>query len=236
MDSTNSSIHPTLLLLADGRFPSGGHAHSGGFEAAAALEGITDVDSMEQFLIGRLNTLTVVAASFAAPACATSQRAQVRHGDSDALGDLDRELDARTAPPALRSASRRLGRQILRAGRAIWPHPHLDALASPKPGPHQPIAFGAVAAVAGLDPEAAALAVAHDAALGPATAAVRLLGLDPYAVHAALARLAPHMPDVAAQGARYAHTPPPELPALTAPLLDIAAEDHRNWEVRLFAS
>lgn len=231
-----------LLLLADGRFPSGGHAHSGGFEAIAALEGVTDVASMEEFLTGRLHTVGVVAATFAAAACAACQphstpsdrpsgaRARVQ------LDELDGELDARTPSPALRRASRRLGRQLVRAGRTIWPEPNLDALASEGPGPHHPVAVGAVAAAAGLDPDAAALAAAHDAAVGPASAAVRLLGLDPFAVHAVLARLSGDIEAVAAQGARHADTLPAELPAFTSPLLDIAAEHHSAWEVRLFAS
>jgi len=31
-------MHTALLMLADGRFPSGGHAHSGGLEAAVVRE------------------------------------------------------------------------------------------------------------------------------------------------------------------------------------------------------
>ena len=229
IDDASSDTSSALLLLADGRFPSGGHAHSGGFEPTASLEGLTHVASMEEFLIGRLGTIGVVAASFAAAACAT-------FGRTESLETLSCELDARTPSPALRTASRRLGRQVLRAGRVVWPHPGLDALASAGPGPHQPVAFGAVAAAAGLGPEAAALAAAHDAAMGPATAAVRLLGLDPFAVHATLARLAPQIDSVAAQGARHATTSPADLPALSAPLMDIAGEWHKTWEVRLFAS
>ena len=229
IEDTRSETTSALLLLVDGRFPSGGHAHSGGFEATASLEGLTDVASMEDFLVGRLRTIGVVAAAFAAAACAT-------FGRTESLETLSWELDARTPSPALRTASRRLGRQVLRAGRVIWPHPGLDALASAGAGPHQPVAFGALAAAGGLGPEAAALAAAHDAAVGPATAAVRLLGFDPFAVHAVLARLAPQIDSVAAQGAAHATTPPADLPALSAPIIDIAVEWHKTWEVRLFAS
>ena len=231
-----------LLLLADGRFPAGGHAHSGTFEAVSQLEGINDVPSMQQFLLGRLHTVGVVAAAFAAAACAAVRREGHATGDrSDVtpimrLAELDSELDARTPSPALRTTSRRLGRQALRAGRLIWPNAILEALTATITSPHQPVAFGAVAAAAGLAPADAALAVAHDATIGPATAAVRLLGLDPFTVHAALARLAPDINAVAAQGAQHVHSAPDELPATSAPLLDIAAEYHSTWEVRLFAS
>ena len=123
----------------------------------------------------------------------------------------------------------------MRAGRAIWDPPAGFAAGLPA-APHQPVALGVVAAVAGLDPFAAALAAAHGTVAGPAGAAVRLLGLDPYAVHRLLARLAPECDRVAARGAALAGGHPDDLPAASAPLLDISAEVHAQWEVRLFAS
>ncbi|GAA3724972.1 urease accessory protein [Spinactinospora alkalitolerans] len=244
---------PALLLLADGRFPSGGHAHSGGLEAAAGMEGVHGIAALELFLRGRLDTVGVVAAAFAAAACAAFREAVSRSdttagldGDSRQSGpadtrttieQLDLEFDARCPSPVLRTTSRRLGRQLLRAGRAAWPHPVLDAPASsPGRGPHQPVALGAVAAAARLQPDAAALAAAHDAVTGPATAAVRLLSLNPFTVHAVLARLGSQVHAVAADGARYAGTAPADLPARAGPLLDVSAEHHATWEVRLFAS
>ena len=233
------AMSSALLLLADGRFPAGGHAHSGGLEAAVGRADVHDVATMEAFLRGRLATVGVVAAAFAASACTAFAEPGLVDGAAVlAAGDrLDRELDARTPSPALRTASRRLGHQLLRVGRAVWPHSIMDRLAdAPERGPHQPVAFGAVAAASGLGSAAAALAATHDAVLGPATAAVRLLGLDPFAVHAALARLGPSIDEVAAQGTRYAHTSATALPARAGPLLDIRAEQHTTWEVRLFAS
>jgi urease accessory protein len=231
----------TLLLLADGRFPAGGHAHSGGFEAAATLEGLDDAGAVEAFILGRLTTIGLVAAAFASAACASYRAAEagseLEAASLDRAGRLDEELDARTPSPALRSTSRRLGRQLVRAGRAVWPHPILDSLAAaPGRGPHQPIALGAVAAAAGLTPGAAASAAAQDSAIIPATAAVRLLGLDPFSVHAVVARLSTRIDDVAASALTYAHASPADLPSAAGPLADIAAELHATWEVRLFAS
>ena len=51
-----------LLVLADGRFPAGGHAHSGGVEAAVARGPYHDADSLEAFCRGRLHTAGLVAA------------------------------------------------------------------------------------------------------------------------------------------------------------------------------
>lgn len=224
------------MLLADGRLPAGGHAHSGGFEAAAALEGVRDVTGLEGFLLGRAATSGAVAAVFAAAACLATS-APGDNGGVAKLCQLDMELDARIPSPALRAASRKLGRQLMRVGRAMWPDRDLDALsAALVPGAHQAVALGAVAAAAGLDEVDAAAAALHDAVAGPAAAAVRLLGLDPFAVHGALARLAPRLDAMVMDAAAHADTPPADLPAWSAPQLDILAERHATWEVRLFAS
>jgi urease accessory protein len=225
-----------LLLLVDGRFPSGGHAHSGGLEAAERLEKVNDIASLETFLRGRLATVGTVAAAFAAATARTFQAdSQPRHRST--IKALEAELDARTPSSVQRAVSRQLGRQLLRAGRSTWPHPRLDDLTDcAEHGPHQPVALGAVAAAAGLPPRFAALAAAHESVVGPATAAIRLLGLDPFGVHALIARMGEPIEKVAAAGARHAHIRAVDLPTCSAPLLDISAEHHATWEVRLFAS
>ncbi|GAA2205705.1 urease accessory UreF family protein [Nonomuraea monospora] len=147
---------------------------------------------------------------------------------------LDAEVDARTASPAQRDASRTQGRLLLRVARRIWPAPILDDLAATIPSPHHPIALGTAAHTAGATPEDAALAAAYHAITGPATAAVRLLGLDPVAVHALLADLAPDLTAVAAQACLT--TDWETLPAYSSPALDLLAEQHAQAEVRLFIS
>ncbi|MEO3754022.1 urease accessory UreF family protein [Streptomyces sp. B6B3] len=224
-----SGASAALLLLADGRFPAGAHAHSGGVEAAVRAGRITDPASLAAFCRGRLHTAGLVAAALAAAACAGHDPAE-----------LDTAADARTPAPALRAASRRLGRQLLRAARAAWPCPELDALAPLRPGPHQPVVLGLAARSAGLAPRDAARAAAYDAASSPASAAVRLLSLDPFDAAALLARLAADVDAVAeraaADAAAVAERGTDALPAASAPLLDIAAEHHATWPVRLFAS
>ncbi|WP_051951866.1 urease accessory protein UreF [Actinacidiphila yeochonensis] len=219
-----------LLLLADGRFPAGGHAHSGGVEAAVAAGRVRDAATLADFCRGRLHTTGLVAAALAAAATAGA--------DPTAL---DTAADARTPSAALRASSRRLGRQLLRAARTVWPAPTLEALAAAAPrGLHQPVVLGAVAAAAGLQPHDAALAAVHDSTTTPATAAVRLLGLDPFHAAAVLADLAAEVDEVAERaarcGLRAATHGPAALPAASAPLLDLTAEAHVRWPVRLFAS
>jgi urease accessory protein len=214
-----------LLLLTDGRFPAGTHAHSGGLEAAVRAGRVTGTDELAGFLRGRLATAGPVIAAFAAAAHLAP--------DAETLKELDAELDARTPSPALRLASVRQGRALVRAGRATWPSPGYDRLPD---GPHQPIALGVTASAAGLSAEQAALAGAYGVLTGPAGAAVRLLGLDPYQVQLLLAQLAGGCATVATDAVAAAGKAPAELPAHTAPLADISAELHATWEVRLFAS
>jgi urease accessory protein len=209
-----------LLLLADGRLPAGAHAHSGGIEAAVRDGRVRDLDTLAAFLRGRLATAGLVAAAFAAAAAADPAR----------CGELDAGLDARTPSPALRKASRAQGRALLRAGRAMWTVTGLPA------DPHHAVALGAVAAAAGLVPADAALVAAHGTVTGPAAAAVRLLALDPYPVQGVLAAVAADCDRTVELAASYAHSDVDDLPAAGAPLLDISAEDHATWEVRLFAS
>lgn len=219
-----------LLVLADGRFPAGGHAHSGGVEAAVASGAVRDTTGLEAFCRGRLHTAGLTAAALAAAAA----------GGHDPVG-LDEAADARTPVPALRQTARRLGRQMLRAARAAWPSPGLDHLAAVRPrGAHQPVVLGVAARAAGLTPADAAQCVTHETVSTPATAAVRLLSLDPFDATALLARLAPEADDVARAAAEAASRVPAEgldaLPSASAALLDITAEQHAAWTVRLFAS
>ncbi|WP_351234184.1 urease accessory UreF family protein [Streptomyces sp. NPDC002133] len=223
-------MRAALLVLADGRFPAGGHAHSGGAEAAVKAGRIRDAGGLAGFCRGRLHTVGTTGAALAAAAALGMDP-----------GELDAAADARTPSPVLRATSRKLGRQLLRAARAAWPSVDLDALARAFPkGAHQPVVLGIAARAAGLGPEDAAHCVAYETVGGPATAVVRLLGLDPFEATAVLARLAPDMDRVARRAAdaarRAAGLGVDALPAASAPLLDITAEQHAAWPVRLFAS
>ncbi|MCX5498925.1 urease accessory protein UreF [Streptomyces sp. NBC_00053] len=215
-----------LLVLADGRFPAGGHAHSGGAEPAVRAGRIRDAEDLTEFCRGRLHTTGLTAAALAAAAA---------HGQDPIA--LDEAADARTPSPALRAVTRRLGRQLMRAARATWPSPELAALAGARPrGAHQPVVLGLTARSAGLGPEDAAHCAAYETVGAPATAVVRLLSLDPFEATAVLARLAPELDRIAARAAAAAHGTIDALPAASAPLLDITAEAHAAWPVRLFAS
>jgi len=219
-----------VLLLSDARLPAGGHAHSAQLEAAAAMGLVDSVDDLFAFLRGRLVRGGYVAAAFAAAACVRAAADPMR------WADLDAEFDARTASPSMRGASRQQGRTLVRAASTAWPSPALTALARTAGGPHHSLVVGCIAGATGCSPEDAALVAAYLSVSGPASAAVRLLGLDPLAVNAGVAQLAADLETVAFRAAAFASGPPEDLPTSSAPLLDLLAEDHATWEVRLFAS
>lgn len=276
-------MNPAILLLTDSRLPAGGHAHSGGTEQAIATGAVHDVASLTRFLEGRLHTTGLVAAALAAAACnlaawdpslpsaaeagSSSGQPSTRGSSgqpttrSEGWEELDAEVDARTPSPAQRKASRTQGRLLLRVARRLWPAEVLEELAAAVPHPHHPVALGAVAHAAGATPQDAALAAAYHAITGPATAAVRLLGLDPVAVHRVLATLTPTLTTIATTAlpppttpshTTPSHTTPSHaasshatdgrvgrwagLAAHSAPALDLLAERHVRADVRLFVS
>lgn len=100
--------------------------------------------------------------------------------------------------------------------------------------------LGLTARAAGLEAADAAYCALYESVSGPATAVVRLLSLDPFEATAVLARLAPELDRVADRAVCAGTAVPTEgvdvLPAASAPLLEIGAEVHAAWPVRLFAS
>ena len=96
--------------------------------------------------------------------------------------------------------------------------------------------LGAAAAAAGCDAPDAARIAAYQSVAGAASAAVRLLALDPMRATAVLARLDRDVEQIAKRAAAAAEGPLDELPCPSAPALDLLAEAHIRAEVRLFES
>jgi len=206
----------TLLTLADSRLPTGGHVHSGGVEEAVTCRLVVDLATLEAYLCRRIRTSGLVTASIAAAV----------HRGELGIEAAEAETDARTPAPAARQSSRAQGRGLLRLARRVWPGGDWDALG---PKPHLAVTAGRVGLVSGLDPEQSALSIVYTTMTGTATAAQRLLALDPGDVAAltfALAELCEQTAHIAAQG----------LADLSDPLLDELAQRHTQRERPLFAS
>ena len=221
-----------LLLLADSRLPAGGHIHSGGVEALVDRGLLRDVDDLALVLDARARTAGLVAGAFAAVGA-------LRPPNWTAW---DAAVDVRTPSPALREASRAQGVALLRTASSAWrADPALSALRAMLNRPHHPLVLGAAAAAAGATPAQAAALAVHHLIGGAASAAVRLLGLNPLTaagVQAALAPLADRVAAEAAEAARAAveADDPDLLPSDATPMPEILAELHDASEVTLFAS
>jgi len=224
------------LLLSDGRLPGGGYAHSGGLEEAVASSAVTDLDSLAAWLKGRLFSVGRMEAAFAAYSWGVADgRPQ---GWEGGLLELEAELGARMASPASRKASRALGRGLVRTARRAWPHPLVELLWQRAPdghGPYHPLALGAVAWAAGLGAAEVALVASLAAIQGPAWSATKLLACDPVDLNAILASMVPMAEQVGAS-ALPLPAEASRMPSASAWLLEMGAQRHAEWEVRLFVS
>jgi urease accessory protein len=213
-------------------------------EAAVGAGFVTDLAGVEAFCRGRLRTHGRVAAAFAAAACqlwlgpVAGADAASRLGPGPSWQVLDEEFSARTPSEAMRTSSRQLGSGLLRLLRAMLPAVDLTTpwAGCGLPAPHHPLVLGAGVALGGGDATLAARAAALGVCTGPASAAVRLLGLDPYGVQGLLARLAPEIDDCGSFAVASKASEPRLLAAHGAPALDLRADHHLTTEVRLFAS
>ncbi|AXK84951.1 urease accessory protein UreF [Nocardia farcinica] len=216
MNSSGAQPRAILYALADSRLPIGGHVHSGGVEEAVTSGLVRDLTSVEAYLRRRVATSGLVAASLAAAVCAGELT----------LGRADAEADARTLAPAARAASRAQGRGLLRLAKQVWPQAEWRSLPSK---PHLSTAFGAVGLACGAAPDEIAGVVVYTTLTGAATAAQRLLALDPADIAACTVRLAPVCDRTAAAAVTG-------LAALSDPLQDVLAERHPRRDMPLFAS
>lgn len=224
-------MHASLLLLADSRLPAGGHAHSGGLEAAIAAGWVRDLADVAEFLHGRLHSAAVVAAGCAAHAWDAAAGRSAAPGTGWVWDRLERAFDARTPSSAARASSRAQGRALLRVARSAWPSEVLHEVGRE---PHHACLLGVVVHTAGGSAIDAARIAALAAVSGPASAGVRLLSLDPLQVQAVLVRLAPDVDRVAAEAVADAQLG--ILASAGSPALDLLAQCHAAAEVRLFAS
>ncbi|MBY0289447.1 MAG: urease accessory protein UreF [Mycobacteriaceae bacterium] len=205
-----------LLTLSDSRLPTGGHVHSGGVEEAVTEGLVRDLVTLRAFLLRRIRTTGLVTASVAAAV----------HSGSLPVAGADAEIDARTPAPAARQASRAQGRGLLRLARRVWPAEDWESLGA---APHLATVAGAVGVASGLEPQQTALTVVYTTMTGTATAAQRLLALDPGDVAALTFELAALCDQTSATACK-------ELADLSDPLLDVLAQRHSQRERPLFAS
>lgn len=216
------------LLLADSRFPAGSYAHSLGLEQAVA-EGL-DVGGVAAFIDARLRLVATADAALSVAA-----RRAARDRSEDLLGELDDEHAARCPSPVLRDIARRLGSQLLRSAATAWPSESIDRYRASSATTPRPVALGVVGEAAGLSDLDVATVALYDDAATVASAALKLLGLDPALTARWIADLGPQIAEsareIAADPRPVAQQPPP-----AAIGLELAASRHADRRERLFAS
>ena len=219
------AVHPELLLmlLADARLPTSGHTQSGGLEPA--LLGGLDPADLDGFCRTRLETVTLTEA-----ATAVVCRAFAVAGRS--TSEVESAWAARTPSPALREASRSLGRAYRRVALQLWSTaPALEELVAAR-APSRARVLGLVAAAAGLSADAVARLVAYDDLQSVLAASLKLLPGDPVDATARLLTLAPQIDTLVQRVALLSR--PDEIPAWSAPQIEAWAEAHATADRRLF--
>lgn len=218
-------------MLADGRFPSGGHAHSGGYEAASRALGMESARSLGDYVQLRLDT---TGRSDAALIAAIQHRIHNRQPD---WPQIDNETHARILSNAQRETSAQLGRYWLRAAKRVWPQlgPSLDA-AVVQGRLHQVVAFSVLGCGLALSTQDTITVYLHHLISAMTTAAVRLHGLDPFEAQFVHAQSLTNVATIVTESEALGSVDWSELPAPSLPLTEILAEDHAQWDTRLFQS
>ena len=224
---TPSSPHLVLAMLADARLPTGAHAHSAGLEPAI-LGGLSDrgrrIDDIPAFARSRLRTVTATEAG-------TAVVARTYWLDGRPLSDVDDAWRARTPSAAVRAATCQLGRGYLRLAQGLWPE-EMRAAFEPGSAPPRPLVLGVIGAVTDLSARHVAQLVGYDDVQTIASAALKLVPLDPVVASRWVLQL---HPDIDAMADEVQHLDDPaRIPARGAPVLDGDAERHAVSTRRLF--
>jgi urease accessory protein len=184
MDEDFAWLAP-LLQVSDSAFPTGGYAHSGGFEQVVRRGLVHDGDSMAVYIENHVWPALI---HFELPMVRLA-RGAARRDDLAELTALDEIVDATKSPRELREASRVMGRRRLQALLDLGASPVLGRLErgveeNKSPG-HHLVVFGA--GLAALPEDALLVAWAFQAINAVCLAAPKLLRIGQDAVQRILA-------------------------------------------------
>jgi urease accessory protein len=216
-----------LLHLCDSLFPIGSFSHSDGLEAATASGDVKSADDLEAWMDATLDdTLT----RLEGPAVNRAWRAWSER-QVEVLLLVDIEVHAIRPSSTARAASRAMGTRLLRTWGAIHQEAGLPVLPAARSQLTLPVAFGAVAAAAGVANRDALCGFMYTRLASTLSAAMRLMPLGQLDGHRRLAGALDRVPDVAD---RILHDDPPIMSF--APCLDLAAMRQQYVHSRLFRS
>lgn len=224
---TDASELLGAMQFADGLFPAGGFATSNGLEQLSGGRRIP-ASQLDRFFAreveGRFGPFERVLTVLAHRAVA----------DPIGLVQLDARVERMTWASAQREASAQAGRGILTAAVKLGLPGAPETMALVRTGrlrPHQPVALGAVLAMAGISEQTAQLVAGHRFLAGLANAAIRLGLTGAIGAQQAVTR---HRDDLARWAGEA--VPGDALPTSFSPFSDIAMMHHRRSDTRLFAT
>jgi urease accessory protein len=221
----------TGLRFVDSFFPSGGYAYSSGLEAAVQGGAVRNAEELSRFVV---ESLTTGIGEREAVAAGLAHDAWV----SDTLEiafTADRELDAMKLGRESRTASRQMGRQVIRLAaeqndRHLLIDDYLAAVEAEQTPGHVPVSLGLTLAAAGWSKEDTIAAFLYQAATGCVAASMKLLPLGQREGQRLLDGWMPVIQQISHRAALQR-----ELSSWS-PIQDIYAMRHSRLESRLFRS
>ncbi|ALA57689.1 urease accessory protein UreF [Nitrospira moscoviensis] len=219
------------LRFVDSFFPSGGYAFSSGLEAAVYGGLVKNAEDLSRFVF---ESLTTGIGEREAVAAGVAHDAFVSGRLETAL-KADRELDAMKLSCEGRTASRQMGRQVIRVAAGQSEPPPLLAdyqalVESEKTPGHMAVALGLALASAGWSKEDSIAAFLYQAATGYVAAAMKLLPIGQREGQGLIESWLPAIGRVSKQAA------PQRVFRSWSPVQDIYAMRHSRLESRLFRS
>jgi len=164
------------LRFVDSFFPSGGYAFSSGLEAAVQGGAVRNAEELSRYVVESLTTgigeREAVAVGLAHDACVS--------GSLEIALKADRELEAMKLGRESRTASRQMGRQVIRLAENQQARPpliedYLVAVEAEQAPGHLAVSFGLTLAAAGWSKEDSIAAFLYQVATGFVAAAMKLM-------------------------------------------------------------
>lgn len=219
------------LRFVDSFFPSGGYAFSSGLEAAVQGGAVRNVEELSRFVV---ESLTTGIGEREAVAVGLAHGAYVS-GTLEIAFKTDRELEAMKLGRESRTASRQMGRQVIRlAADQLARQPlledYLAAVEAERTPGHLAVSTGLTLAVAGWSKEDSIAAFLYQTATGFVSAAMKLLPIGQREGQRLLENWIEVIERVSHKAAhqRVLHS--------WSPVQDIYAMRHSRLESRLFRS
>ncbi len=224
----DAGLYRLLAWLSPG-FPVGAFSYSHGLETAVEWGEVADAHGLRRWI----GALVARGSGFVDAVWSCAAHRATAAADAAAWCAINAEALAWRGTAETALESRQQGRAFLRAVRAAWPHPSVEAvLPDPAPESAYSVTVGTAAAAAGVPAETGAVALLHGFAANLVSAGVRLVPLGQTDGQRVLAALEPLVLDAAA---RAAATDPASLGTAT-PMAELASMGHETQYTRLFRS